>query len=329
MMAPGRGLRGSLLLVALGGTVVAAAPRLVVEAPIHDFGVVEQGTPVEHLFVVRNAGEDPLRIESVRGTCACTVATGGGTTVPPGDFVHVAVRLDTARLSGRTVKTVTLVTDDAALPTHPLTLMGTVRTDLTLTPPALFLGRVRRGETVRREVQLLPGAGAGEFTAERVETDTPAVRARLATREGGAQALEVELDGSVAAGRFDDVVRIRTTSPRQPLLELPVFGVVETDVAVLPPRVTFGIGRDGIEPADVHIRNRGRRPMAVTRVTVPEPVDYQLTTVRSGMEYRLTLRLREPPPDPASFEACVEVLTDHPAERRIVVPVYAIDRRRG
>lgn len=329
MTGRGWGLGAGLLLAALGGPVAGAAPRLVVDAPIHDFGAVEQGTPVEHLFAVRNAGDSPLRIDRVGGTCACTVATGDGTTIPPGDYAYVAVRLDTARLSGRTVKTVTLFTDDAAFPAHPLTLIGTVRTDLALAPPALFLGRVRRGETVRREVQLVPGGVAGGHTAERVESDTPAIRARLAARDGGAQALEIELDGSVAAGRFDDVVRIRTTSPRQPLLELPVFGVVETDVAVLPPRVTFGIGRDGIEPADVHIRNRSRRPMAVTRVTVPEPVDYQLTTVRSGVEYRLTLRLREPPADPESFEAHVEVMTDHPAERRIVVPVYAIDRRRG
>jgi len=324
------GIWGAMAMLALQSVSTQAAPRLVVDQPIYDFGSVEQGTPVEHVFAVRNGGDAPLRIERVEGTCACTVGTTAGVALAPGDFTYVSVHLDTSRLSGRTVKTMWVHTDDPLRPAHPLTLTGAVATDFVLSPPAVYLGRVRSGETVRREIRILRGRDDVDARAQTVETGTAAVRARLEpVSDGDAQTVVVEVDGAIGAGRFDDVVRLRTTSSRQPWLEVPIFGVVETDLAVLPPRVTFGVNAGGAAPADIHIRNRGRRPVAVTRVTVPEAVDYELTTLRSGVEYRLTLRLRVPPAHPEAFEGQVEVLTDHPAEKRIVVPVYAIDRRRG
>ncbi len=324
------GVLAAALAVAAGGPRAEAAPRIVVDRPLHDFGSVERGTPVEHVFTVRNGGDEPLRIEHVKGTCACSVGTAAGTTLAPGDFAYVPVRLDTGKLAGRTAKTVTVLSDDPAMPSHPLTLTGSVETDLVLSPSALYVGHVRRGETVRREVRIAPGRADARYLVSMVESGTPAVRARLEpAAEAGAQTLVVEIDASLESGRFDDVVRLRTTSAQQPWIELPVFGVIETEVAVLPSQVTFGIERTGSAPADVRIRNRSRRPMSVTRVAAPEAVDYELTTVREGVEYRLTLWLRGELAQPERFEGQVEVFTDHPAEGRILVPVYAIDRRHG
>lgn len=36
--------------------------------PVHDFGEVEQGKAVSHLFKVKNGGEDVLHIKNVRGS---------------------------------------------------------------------------------------------------------------------------------------------------------------------------------------------------------------------------------------------------------------------
>jgi hypothetical protein len=70
----------------------------------------------------------------------------------------------------------------------------------------------------------------------------------------------------------------------------------------------------------------------VTGVSVPQDVvTYTLSPVEEGLEYRLTLRLREGL-RPGKIEDVVEIFTDHPEERRLVVPLYAIvrgGRRRG
>ena len=76
---------------------------------------------------------------------------------------------------------------------------------------------------------------------------------------------------------------------------------------------------------------RGARPVTVTSVTVPDGVvTYTLAAVQEGREYRLTLRLRDGL-KPGKVESKVEIFTDHPEEKRLVIPLYAIvhDGRRG
>src|SRR5438034_10032744 len=98
----------------------------------------------------------------------------------------------------------------------------------------------------------------------------------------------------MALGHFNEQLTLHTPSPREPVLTLPVFGSVERDVVVLPPQVTFGVTRGGAAPErELYIRNRGQRPVTVTRVAVPEQVvPYTLTAVQGGQEYRPTRGLR-------------------------------------
>ena len=98
---------------------------------------------------------------------------------------------------------------------------------------------------------------------------------------------------------------------------------------MLPPQVTFGIAHGRAPERDLFIRNRGARPLAVTGVSVPkELVTYELSTVREGLEYRLTLRLRDHVP-PGTVEGAIDIFTDHPEESHLVVPLYAIVRDPG
>jgi hypothetical protein len=134
-------------------------------------------------------------------------------------------------------------------------------------------------------------------------------------------------------GRFNETLTLHTTSPREPTIALAVLGSVEGDLIVLPPQVTFGVTRGGATPErDLYVRNRGVRPVTVTRVVVPDQVEtYALHALQDGLEYKLTLRLKSGLP-PGKIEGSVEIFTDHPDEAHLVVPLYAIvrdGRRRG
>jgi hypothetical protein len=90
--------------------------------------------------------------------------------------------------------------------------------------------------------------------------------------------------------------------------------------------VTFGVaqGESG-DTRELFIHNRGARPVSVTRVTVPDAVTYELSTIEEGVEYRLALQLRSGLP-PGKIEGTVEIFTSHPSERRVTVPLYAVVR---
>lgn len=318
------------LLVALALTVAGApahaAPRLAVAEPVHDFGSVEQGTAVTHVFRLQNAGDAVLHVSSVKGSCGCTAAVVSERDVPPGGEARVVATLDTTRMVGRTSKVLSVYSDDPTVPVAALTLTGEVLADFALAPNPLYLGRVRRGEAVSREVTIRPGRPGGTARVRAVAAMPPGLRARLEPNADGTQRLVVALEPTVPLGRFSQEIRLETTGARQPELVLPVFGSVEGDVVVLPSQVSFGVARHGASPERrILIRNRGARPVTVRRVSVPESVEYDLRVLEDGLEYQLSLRLRDDV-RPGTVSGAVEIITDHPTEERVVVPVHAVVR---
>jgi hypothetical protein len=293
---------------------------------VHDFGSVERGASVSHTFAVPNAGSSLLRLEHVKGSCGCTVAVVSDPDVPPGGEGRVNVTLDTSALAGRTTKVIMVYTSHPAVPTVRLGLTGEVVADLVVSPNALYLGRVRRGEAVEHEIAVVPGRPGGEYAVTAaVEHGNPALRARIEPRvDGPGQRVIVALDADVPLGRLSEQIVLRTTSPTTPHLTVPVFGSVEGDVVVLPRHVTLSAGQAGPLPEqEVYIRTRGGRRFAVTRVLVPDEVTYRLTPVADGAEYRLTLALR-PGLEPGKVERTIEIFTDHPNDAHLVVPLSAI-----
>jgi Protein of unknown function (DUF1573) len=324
-----------LLLGAVLGTAPQAgatdsAPRLLIDMPVHDFGTVEQGTRVEHAFKVRNGGSASLQISKVEGSCGCTAGVSADGIVPPGHETWVTVSLETSRIAGHTAKTVVIHSNDPTVPEAALSLTGTVVTDVVVNPDTLYLGRIRRGATVRREIIVKSGRPGTPYHVVDIQSEIPSVRAHV--EPGTAPDEErviIEVAPDLPLGRFTDELRVRTNSPRQPVLMIPVFGSVEGDLAALPPQVTFELAADGsAAPHDVQITNRSPEPVALTSVTVPAPLAYDLRTVRDGLEWLLTLRLAGR--FPVGFrEAAVEILTDRPSIDPLIVPVFALDRSRG
>ena len=204
------------------------APRAVVDEAVHDFGAVERGVDVEHVFRIRNRGRAALRVDHVKSTCACTVGVATGEAIAPGDEAWVTVTLDTSRLAGRTTKTATVYTNDPGAPTLAVTLTGQVLTDLVVHPTPLYLGHVRQGAVVRRELAVEPGRPGGIASVVSVEVASPRLRAWIEPATTGVgQRVVVELDASASSGRFSDDLVLKTSSAAQPTVTVKVLGTID------------------------------------------------------------------------------------------------------
>lgn len=69
-------------------------PKMIFTETEFDFGTIDQGTPVEHLFEFTNTGEAPLVIVSAKSSCGCTVPTYPKTPVAPGDSAEMLVKFN-------------------------------------------------------------------------------------------------------------------------------------------------------------------------------------------------------------------------------------------
>ena len=110
----------------VGKIAELTGPLFVWETTSHNFGEIEKGTPVDHLFNFTNKGDVPLIISSVKASCGCTVANYTKTPIPVGGKGFVSARYNAAKV-GAFSKTVTVMANTGT-EAIVLTLKGEVAT---------------------------------------------------------------------------------------------------------------------------------------------------------------------------------------------------------
>ncbi len=88
-------------------------PTINFEEKEFDFGTIEQGTPVEHIFKFKNEGEAPLMIVNAKSSCGCTIPEYTKAPVAPGETGELLVKFNGSG-QNQVSKTVTLTTNTKA-----------------------------------------------------------------------------------------------------------------------------------------------------------------------------------------------------------------------
>lgn len=76
----------------------------------HDFGTIQNGTPVETVFKYKNTGNSPLVVSNIQSTCGCTVPSDWTKQVAPGETGEFKVEFD-GKGSGAINKSITMTTN--------------------------------------------------------------------------------------------------------------------------------------------------------------------------------------------------------------------------
>lgn len=90
----------------------------------HDFGKIEQGKPVTHVFEFKNTGTDPVVINDAQASCGCTKPSFSREPIMPGKSGTISATYNAAA-AGQFTKTVT-VTSNAEAGQTVLYLKGEV-----------------------------------------------------------------------------------------------------------------------------------------------------------------------------------------------------------
>jgi uncharacterized cupredoxin-like copper-binding protein len=209
-------------------TPALAAPSISVEKPTHDFGTINQGQKVDHLFAVKNRGDEPLTITQIRSSCGCTAATLSTKTIPPGKSGEVKVTFDSTNFADQVTKTVHLDSNDPRNPSTVLTMQGKIVEIIAATPRTLNLGSLKAGS--RKEVMLkLENRGTTTFTVTSVHSPMAAIVGTI--REGKVNpGKSGEITVTVAVpreGRFlSGYLTIQTDSPLKRELTVPIYATI-------------------------------------------------------------------------------------------------------
>lgn len=103
----------------------AKATKMTFEEKKFDFGTVQEGDVVEHVYKFKNSGDKPLTIKNAKGSCGCTVPEWPKAPIAPGATGEINVRFDSNKKPGRQSKTVTITANTNPAQTV-LTIQGEV-----------------------------------------------------------------------------------------------------------------------------------------------------------------------------------------------------------
>ena len=221
-----------LLAACTGGEVPQVAPpHLAFAVTAHDFGRLPQGVPIEHSFPFRNDGGATLSVTQLRVACDCAATLEGAGDLPPGGAGAVRARCDTTAAPGAQRRTVTVYSNDPTQRAVLLTLTGTVALEAAADPPRVFLGPVPPGIARLREVALRAGNDALRFVG--ASTDAAQLTVRVIDGAAG-RALAIGTAADAAPGPFTATVRVHTTSPTRPVVEVPVAGLIDANAPAPP-----------------------------------------------------------------------------------------------
>lgn len=107
---------------------VPAGPTtsMVFEETEFDFGMVDQGEKVTHVYKFSNTGDEPLIISNAKGSCGCTVPSWPKEPIPVGGTGEIEVQFDSKGKKNKQSKRVTITANTEPAQTF-LTIKGEVK----------------------------------------------------------------------------------------------------------------------------------------------------------------------------------------------------------
>lgn len=90
-----------------------------------DFGDVQDGEKVSHVYEFTNTGNEPLVISNAKGSCGCTVPKWPKNPIPPGEKGEIQVEFNSKGKTGKQTKRVTITANTDPTQTF-LTITGNV-----------------------------------------------------------------------------------------------------------------------------------------------------------------------------------------------------------
>jgi hypothetical protein len=297
-----------------------------------NWGHVESGEVVKHVFIVSNTGSENLVISNVHPSCGCTTAGAWTTNIEPGKTGSIPIQFNSARFSNPNMltKTVEVTSNAKNHPRETLFLRGISRRSIEATPPTPIINIVAGttsnvSTTVRltcssaQPIELSnPVCANSSFTAE-LQTVTPGKEYKLVV---------TALPPFAIGANPSTMVNLRTTLLTATNFELNVVASVQPEVQVSPPQLRLGtLPSVWTTNRGVFIRGNGPNKLTLSEPTCSDPrLHVQLNPIGVQSMYNLLVAL------PPSYEiepgqtVEISVKSDNTNTPVIKVPVTQFKR---
>lgn len=308
-------LSAAVLCLALPGLLPATAQGLQAEPAAVEFGDVFEGEAPHATVTFTNGGSAEFKVQQVRTTCGCTVATvtgPDGVEVPskplqadqpilvlqPGQSMKVGVEMHTTGQHGAVEKGLQVHSLEPGSQPINVPVRARVSKAFVLSPDQVNLGTIAKRGVVEREL-VIQSQAVGDWTIEAFESGIegrplpPSLTFEVLDREGASRRIRMAYDGPRAVGPITTKVRIKLGHERVKSLEFFLYGQVQSDVVFNSGNPNFPetISFDQMDPGTKVTRtlmvtnHDPDTPYTITSVDIQSPKpEFFATTVRTLVE---------------------------------------------
>ena len=136
-----------------------ATPVISFSKTHHDFGRVLQGNKVSYKYEVTNKGNAPPQIKEVRPDCGCTYTMVGQGLLDPSESTFIEAHFDSAGMMGTIHKSLDVISDDPANPSHRLTFEASVTREIMPSTSVVVFSEIQRSGSASAAIRLESGSG--------------------------------------------------------------------------------------------------------------------------------------------------------------------------
>ena len=304
-------------------------PRGIVVNDTYDFGSVRQGAPVSHAFIIKNAGEGPLRITGAKLSMPGMKVRVAPVEVPAQGEGAVTVELVTEHLAGAFEGETQIQWNDPARSGAWLKLKGYVVPRIAIEPmPAVFLSAFT-AEPAERTLTITNNEPQ-PLTITSVEHSARLSVSVAEVELGKVFILTARSVNGVPAGRYEESLTLMTDKPGANRINLPVHLWVKPDLYANPENVDFGTLRvEEVQRSDVtafltqtfFLKRRGDAFRIKAIVCDSSAVDVTQSPAGPSNSFQIDVRLRPEALRRGSLDGKIRVMTTDPRFPEVVIPL--------
>jgi hypothetical protein len=283
------------------------SPGISFVSDTYNFGTIEEGKSVNHVFEFINTGTGTLIVKGVRPTCGCTVAGDYDKEVKPGQNGKIHITLNTSGFEGYLAKTVKVLTNvPGNSDYYILTLEGTVKVSVSVSPKVLSFGNIERDRTAPLDGKIsisnrLPDPFkitdvikvTDNITIPNVTVSNDNVETKIETLKAGfVYSLTITVKPPFKHGQVMGIIRVKTDSTIVPEINTQFSYYMEPLVKVFPNPLF--VSEDQIKRGEEQLINIVCEPgpdMRIADLSVNiNKVKVSLEEVERGRRYTIVLK---------------------------------------
>jgi hypothetical protein len=282
---------GLLLGITLTGGFLVAAPRIHCDRPVYDFGKADNLDSITNVFVIRNTGDEPLKIKRVIGCCGARTELKDS-MVAAGSNTSIAVVFSLKGRLGKEEKQFYVESNDPEENYYQLTLTGTAGAAIDIQPPVMDFGTIGTADRPERTASITVPDTNTAINITNVVCTSSNFAVRLTTLQPGTHyKVAVSNMSPLPPGLNIAEVKLAIDHPKYDLIDFVVVTRVIGNFIVVPSEVIlFKHAQQGNISRTIMIKSRNQADFKIVDVNVPDRgIKVQHSSVSQGV-YKLVLQ---------------------------------------